>query len=110
MRARRAFSKKQQEKKIKSNLKIHVLHPKEIELIKKLSQFPSVILGAYENMNSAAIANYSYQLAQTFNEFYHTCPVIKSKQESFRISLVEAFKYVLGNSLNLLGIDAIDEM
>jgi len=56
------------------------------------------------------IANYSYQLAQIFNEFYHTCPVIGSGQEGFRLALVESFRQVLKNSLNLLGIEAVEEM
>jgi len=102
--------KKVARRKIKSKYKIYKLEQKEIALIKKLSQFPEIVLSAYNNMNSTLLANYSYQLAQTFNEFYHSLQVLKSKQESFRISLVEAFKYVLNNSLNLLGIETLDEM
>ncbi len=86
------------------------LEQKEIELVKKLSQFPEIILNSYKNLNPSLIANYSYQLAQVFNEFYHTCPVIGSKNQSFRISLIEAFRYVLKNSLNLLGIKTIERM
>ena len=97
-------------KKTKQKLIISELDTKEVELIKKFSQFPEVVLNSYENMNCALIANYSYKLAQSFNEFYQACPVINSEQEAFRISVVEAFKQVMDNALNLLGIDVIDEM
>ncbi len=100
--------------KIKTTLtqELQILKPeiKEVELIKKLSQFQNIIANSYLNLNPSVIANYSYQLAQIFNEFYHACPVIGSKNEIFRISLVEAFKQVLKNSTNLLGIKVVEKM
>ncbi|MCK4552614.1 arginine--tRNA ligase [Candidatus Pacearchaeota archaeon] len=100
-------------RKIKSKnkqFKIEQLNQTEIKIIKKLSQFPEVVLNAYNNFNPSLIANYSYQLAQIFNEFYHACPVIGSEQESFRLALVKSFKQVLENSLNLLGIETLEKM
>lgn len=87
-----------------------ILENQEVELVKKLLEFPEIILNARANLNPAIIANYSYQLAQIFNEFYHACPVINSENESFRISLLESFRQVLKNSLTLLGIEALEEM
>jgi len=86
------------------------LEPKELELVTKLSQFPDAVLGAYRNLNPSVIANYSYQLAQIFNEFYHSCKVIGSEQETFRLALVESFRQVLKNSLELLGIVPVEKM
>ena len=83
---------------------------KEIDLIKKLSQFPEIVLKSYNNLNPSIIANYSYHLAQNFNEFYHSCPVIGSEKEIFRLNLVEAFRIVLKSSLSLLGIETIEKM
>ena len=94
----------------KNKFNIIKLDPKEFELAKKLSQFPEIVLNAYTHLNPSIIANYSYQLAQVFNEFYHSCPVIGSEQEQFRICLVEAFRQVLKNSLGLLGIKTMEEM
>jgi len=108
--ARASSILKKAKKKLSENLEINKIEDKEIELVKKLSQFPEVVLDAYNNYNPSMIANYSYQLAQIFNEFYHSCPVINSNNESFRLSLVEAFRYVLKNSLNLLGIETIEKM
>jgi arginyl-tRNA synthetase len=86
------------------------LHEKEEELIKKLSEFKKIFEKAYLELNPSLIANYVYQLAQIFNEFYHICPVMKSKNEEFRISLVEATKQIIGNSLTLLGIETLEKM
>jgi len=102
--------RKAKRKKGKQKFIIKNLHEKEIELIKKLSQFPEIVLKANNAYNPSLIANYSYQLAKIFNEFYQVCPVIGSEQESFRLSLVESFRYVLKNSLNLLGIDVLEKM
>jgi len=96
--------------KPKKQFKIKKLNQNEIKIIKKLSQFPEVVLNAYNNFNPSLIANYSCQLAQIFNEFYHACPVIGSEQESFRLVLVKSFKQVLENSLNLLGIETLEKM
>jgi len=94
----------------KSNSPLEYLEEKEIALIKKLSDFENIALNAYKNTNPSLIANYSYQLAQIFNEFYHSCPVLNSDKESFRIELVKAFRQVLKNSLYLLGIDILERM
>jgi arginyl-tRNA synthetase len=108
----RAFSilRKSKNKLNKNNFQIKNISEHELKLIKKLSEFPEIILRAYKNLNPSLIANYSYQLAQIFNEFYHSCPVIGSSQEIFRIKLVKSFKQVLESSLYLLGIKTIDKM
>ena len=87
------------------------LEDSETELVKKLSQFPAVVINAYRNLNPSLVANYAYQLAQAFNEFYHACPVIGSEEkETFRLALVQSFRQVLKNALHLLGIETIEEM
>jgi len=97
-------------KKKKNQSTIINLEQKELELIKKISLFPEIVLASYKNLNPSLIANYSYQLAQIFNEFYHACPVIGSEQESFRLEIIKSFRNVLKKSLNLLGIEALDRM
>ena len=93
-----------------SKFEIVDLTDNEINLAKKLSQFPETVTSAYKNLNPAVIANYAYQLAQVFNEFYQTTKVIDSEEETFRLALVESTRQVLKNSLGLLGIDTIEEM
>lgn len=86
------------------------LEKEEISVVKKLSEFQNIISKAYAEKNPSLIANYSYQLAQLFNEFYHECPVIGSETEIFRIELVKAFRQILGTSLYLLGIEPLEKM
>jgi arginyl-tRNA synthetase len=89
---------------------INELTDKELKLSKKLAQFPFVVAGAWKNLDPSLIANYAYQLAQIFNEFYHTNKVLGSKEETFRLALVESTRQVLKNALWLLGIDVLEEM
>lgn len=86
------------------------LEEKEIQLILKIAQFPEIINKSEESLDVSPIANYSFQLAQLFNEFYHTCPVLGSEMEEFRLKLVEAFRHTIKNSLSILGIETIEEM
>jgi len=91
--------------------KFENLKPKEIELVKKLFEFPQLTQKACNDLNPTLIANYAFDLAQIFNEFYHTCPVIgSSEKEVFRLKLVKSFKQVLKNSLYLLGMEALEKM
>ncbi|HMA64468.1 MAG: arginine--tRNA ligase [Fibrobacterota bacterium] len=89
---------------------IGTLEASEVKLIKKLNYFTSSVNFAYEKLSPSVIANYAFELAQCFNEFYHGCKVIGSNEEPFRIQLVKAFRSVLGNCLWILGIDSIEEM
>ncbi len=82
----------------------------EINLIKRLSLFPEIVKKAGKQLNPSIISNYSFVLAQEFNEFYHSCQVIGSKEEAFRLSLVQAFRIVIKQALNLLGIEVLEEM
>lgn len=86
------------------------IEEKEILLVKKLSDFKESISKAFNELNPSIIANYSYQLAKTFNEFYHACPVIDSEKEAFRVDLVKAFRQILGKSLELIGIEPLEKM
>jgi len=86
------------------------LEPSELELVKKLSQFSEIVSSAYKTLNPSVVANYSFQLAQSFNNFYHACKVLGSPEETFRLALVESFRQTLKNALGLLGIDTLEEM
>jgi arginyl-tRNA synthetase len=102
--------KKADSKKINSKFSINDLEEKEFELAKKLSQFPDVVLDAFNHLNPSLIATFAYQSCQKFNEFYQNCPVIKSDKSAFRLALVEAFRQILRNALHLLGIEVVEEM
>ena len=96
------FNKSQSKKKKLTN--------QEIELIKLISRFPQIVQNAGKQMNPALIATYCHELAQSFNEFYHSCKVLGDKSEGFRLKLVNAFRTTLHNALHLLGIEVMEEM
>tara|TARA_Y100000310_G_C20669539_1_gene809463 strand:- start:324 stop:2054 length:1731 start_codon:yes stop_codon:yes gene_type:complete len=97
--------------KLKRSLTIPTnLTTEELQLISQISKFPQIVENASNQMNPALIANYSHQLAQNFNEFYHANPVIGSKEEAFRLKLIDSFRTALKNALYLLGIEVMEEM
>jgi len=99
--------------KIKIPYEIKEINEKETALIKKLMEFPDVVNKSYSALSPSLIANYAYHLAQIFNEFYHSCPVLQEAdliQQNFRLTLVDSFRQVLKNSLSLLGIEVLEKM
>ncbi|MEK6820717.1 MAG: arginine--tRNA ligase [Nanoarchaeota archaeon] len=91
-------------------IKITSLKESEIKLVKAISEFPKIVEDASKNLNPSLIASYSFKLAQTFSEFYQNCRVIGSREENFRLALVQAFRIVIKSALNLLGIEIMEEM
>jgi arginyl-tRNA synthetase len=85
---------------------------KEIDIIKKLAEFPETILKSAEDFRPHYIANYLYDLATLFNEFYHKSPVITADEKTkvARLALVESVSIIIKNGLNLLGIDVLEKM
>lgn len=97
-------------KKWKQDFKNKNLTKQEKKLINKLIEFPIIIEKASNDYRPHYICNYIYDLSTIFNEFYHACPVIKSKQKNFRLTLTKATGIVIENGLNLLGIEVPKKM
>jgi len=99
--------------KFKETYQPKELMNEEKMLIKKLLEFPEVVERSAKEYKPNLIANYAYDLSETFNAFYHACPVLQAEDEktkNFRLTLVKAFKTTLKNSLSLLGIDTPEVM
>lgn len=109
-RASSILRKAKNKSKKPSKLSISNLEKSETELIKKILEFPQIVQDSYTRLSPAIIANYSFSLAQSFNEFYHSCPVLKSESESFRLELVKKFRIIIASCLDLLGIEVLEEM
>jgi|Deesub1362A_J573_1020465.scaffolds.fasta_scaffold01343_7 arginyl-tRNA synthetase len=86
--------------------------PQEVQLIKLLGKLPWIVHQICETFNPHILAGYSRDVADLFNEFYRDLPVLKAEEplSSARLHLVLCTKIVLRNSLNMLGIDAPEEM
>jgi len=82
-------------------------------LLRALAKFSEHIANATEENKPNLIANYLYDLAQTFNSFYNSVPVIKAdKEDKFdhRIDIVNATAQTLKNGLALLQVEVLEEM
>ncbi len=86
------------------------LNEKEFLLAKKINSFPEIVEKSAKDYSPHHIAEYSYELSQSFNEFYHASQVIGSEEENFRLELIKSFQETLKKSLNLLGIETVEEM
>ncbi len=84
----------------------------EIELIKKLADFPNIVEKTASELRPSIIANYVYELAKQFNEYYHAYNILKEeeKTKNARLLLASCVRQTLRNSLNLLGIDVLERM
>ena len=85
-----------------------VLNPKEVRLVKLLSAYPSKVQEAADNFSPALLANYSYELAKEFNQYYHDTPILRepdAKLLSARLSLISNIARVLRAAMGLLGIE-----
>ncbi len=86
---------------------------KEIELIKLLDSFPKEVEDIALSKEVNKLCNYIYKLAQTFHSYYNENRVIVENDKeltSERLSLVKAVSIVLKTSLNLLGVEAKENM
>ena len=85
---------------------------KEAILVNKLAKYPEIVMLAGKNFDPSEIAKYLFELAQEFNDYYHSVPVLKAKIEirQARLVLIMAVKQTLANGLELLGIETAEEM
>jgi arginyl-tRNA synthetase len=87
-----------------------VLTDYEARLLKKLANFPETVSSSCEKLTPSLLASYAFELCQAFNQFFHECPVIKSDVKAQRLALVQAFRKIIGDCLDLLGIEKLEEM
>ena len=86
---------------------------KEVDIIKILSSFPDKIAEAAEAQSPALIANYAYDLAKEFNQYYHDISIIKETDAAVRdqrILLIDVIAKVLVKAMDILGIQLPERM
>ncbi len=96
--------------KIASSL---LVQPIEKKLIYHIARFPEVVNLAADSLRPELVADFANRLADDFNVFYDTLPVLRAKSvrlRAARIALVRAVKTALANALELLGIAAPSRM
>ena len=86
---------------------------KEKSLIKMLYDFPQTVETAAANFSPAMIANYAYDLAKEFNQFYQEITILKEPDEqkrNFRLALAEFTGNTIRTAMGLLGIEVPERM
>lgn len=90
-----------------------VFSAKEIQILRMIEQFPNVVIEAGKVYSPAIIANFAYDLAREFNQFYHDYPIIKETDEqkrNMRLTLCNVVGKTIKNALWILGIDVPERM
>ena len=84
----------------------------EINLAKRLCQFGEIVPQVLNGFRPNILANYLFELANSFHTFYEACPVLKSDEpaRSSRLALCDLTGRVLQRGLDLLGIKVPDRM
>lgn len=89
------------------------LSDKEQDLIKLVAKLPAVVKEAGETYSPALLANYSYDLAKEFNQFYHDYPILKEENgrlRDFRLLLAKEVAESLKSAMGMLGIEMPERM
>src|SRR6185503_1195583 len=84
--------------------------PEELELLKEMAEFPSIVAGAATALEPHRITGYLEGLARIAHGWYHKYRVLGEPEEAARLVLARAVKQVLANGLTLLGINAPERM
>jgi arginyl-tRNA synthetase len=84
----------------------------EINLAKRLCQFAEIVPQVLNDFRPNILANYLFELANSFHTFYEACPVLKSEEpvRSSRLALCDLSGQVLQRGLDLLGIKVPEKM
>lgn len=84
----------------------------EINLIKKLGEYPELIAAAAKERAPHRVAHYVYELASLFHSFYNQCRIlgVEPEVQQARLLLVIAVSHVLKHALDILGISAPERM
>ncbi|MBQ0067940.1 MAG: arginine--tRNA ligase [Phascolarctobacterium sp.] len=98
---------------VKDNPDLQVLtDATEIDLIKKLGDYPEMLAGAAEDRAVHRVATYIHELAGLFHSFYNQCRILGVDEDvqQARIALITAVRHVVEHALNILGVSAPEHM
>jgi arginyl-tRNA synthetase len=85
----------------------HITNDYERDLLLKVLEFPRVARSAFDRRAPDVLANYTYDLCQAANGFYHNCPI---KGDANRIAIAQKTAGVLASCVDLMGLKVPKEM
>jgi arginyl-tRNA synthetase len=109
----RSILRKAEEEGIKPGSVSYEPNDKEVSLIRLLASFPDKVDEAAQNYSPALIANYSYDLAKEFNQYYHDTSVLKEQDpdaKAWRVGFLDVTAKVLMKSAGILGMELPERM
>ena len=86
---------------------------KELDVIRLLYDFPEIIAQSASAYNPSYLANYLYDLAKEFNQFYHDHSILSAESEllvSYRLLLTRITGDTIQKGMELLGIEVPERM
>ena len=86
---------------------------KECSIIRLMNEFPAVVRQAGTDYSPSGIANYTYELAKEYNQFYHDFSILREENKdvkAFRVLLTRNVGKVIKTAMNLLGIEVPERM
>jgi arginyl-tRNA synthetase len=89
------------------------LNEKEIALVRMIYEYPEVLREAAQALNPSLVANYLYELAREFNQFYHDHSILSADvpaQISQRLLLTDVTGNIIESGMELLGIEVPERM
>lgn len=89
------------------------LQSKELGLLIQLYQFPQIVEQAANEFSPSVVANYLFELAREYNQFYHELTILKepdTASRSLRLVLSDITSNVIKNGMQMLGIDVPEKM
>ena len=86
---------------------------KEVSLIQRLADFPTIVEEAGRTYSPALVANYVYELVKEYNQFYHDYSILKESDidvRSFRLKLSATVAEIVKRGFWMLGIEVPERM
>ncbi len=109
----RSIIRKATEQGLVGRITDSLLDPKEREIIKLLNLFPEKIKEGGKEHSPAVVANYAYELAKEFNQYYHEVSILREEDASIklqRLVLIDKISAVLRMAMGILGIELPERM
>jgi arginyl-tRNA synthetase len=89
------------------------LNPKELEVLKWISNFSDILAQSAKELSPYLLANYLYSLVKSYNSFYQDHPIITEKDDTlrnFRIQMSKLVAEIIEKGMKILGIEMPERM
>lgn len=109
----RSVLRKSDEADAATDITAYEPNEKEIEIIQRIADFPSVVSEAGRTYSPALIANYVFELAKGYNQFYHDYSILKEENDvarAFRLHLSRTVADIIRRGFSLLGVEVPERM